>query len=298
MDGLELRDVAYRLFRLRRLFVFAVLVPLPSLLFADLLGRGLTYSGVGGMLFGLWILAVAAYIIRYPNGWMDLLAIAASLATVIFLSPFAALIGIGPILGTPLAALVAFVLWLYFNNQPARLDQIRLGTCSSTFRGRAPMPPEALREAVFLRPEAEIGLHVCGPADDQGIFEVRALGYHMLDTGFEPVPSEITFWARVIEAEDTRQVMQIFETALTHSSSAVLQTLTPKGRGTLYEVEEIHDHFTVLSALGFWLNDVAADHFTATLDHVQGLPPRALKLMPQDSLLTRTAQYFVKQRLA
>lgn len=296
MNELDVRTVTYRLWRLRRLIGVAILLPLPGILFASLIGLGLGFGGGGGALWLLWMLAVIALAIRFPNGWVDHFALGLPLLAITFLSPFARLFGMGPILGLFLAVLVMGIGWFILNSRlPLILSDLPMGTEKHAFRRRLSIPAQELRDALFLRPNAQCGLHACGPANSDGLFQVRAFGYRTLDSEFHVEESDIAFFAKVIESDETTQVTQYFLTEGGVSAGTCYEEITPSRRGCVYAKDEVHDHFSVFAAIGFWLNDVEADHLTATLDFLAKKPPRALKLMPQDSLLTWVAQRMMER---
>jgi hypothetical protein len=299
MKELDVRTVSYRLWRLRRLILVTVLLPLPGILIATLFGVGLRFGAGGGILLMLWFAAVCALSIRFPNGWIDHFALGLPFGIITLLSPVASLFGLGPVGGVAVALIVMFVGWLWINAQlPLLLDEIPMGTSKNAFHVRTKVPAEVLREALFLRPGAQCGLHACGAAGPDGVFEVRSFGYQMLDEDFRPKDGDISFQAKVLERDATTQITQFFLAGEDGgTSSTTYQEIKPKRKGCIYAKEEVHDHFSLLAAAGFWLNDVEADHFTATLDFIAKEPPRALKLMPQDSLLTWLAQRFM-QRMA
>ena len=291
MPDFNPRLVAYRLWRLRRLIIVSALLPLPGILFASLFGFGLGFGGGGGALWLLWILITFTLAIRFPNGWMDHFTLGLPLLLIIALSPIARIVGVGPIGGIPLGLLILGAGWLFASGAlPAMLDDIPLGTRKNAFSARIAIPASTFREAVFLRPNGTHGLHACGPANAAGIFEVRALGYRLPDCpGGDDLP-DITFYAKVVESDATSQVTQFFLDEGDGSAGTVYEEVTPNQRGCHYAKEEVHDHFSALAAIGFWLNDAEADHLTAILDHIQDKPVRALKLMPQDGLLTWVAE--------
>lgn len=294
MTDLDFRTVSYRLWRLRRLIGVSALLPLPGILFAQIFGVGLTFGGGGGIILLLWIATVLALAIRFPNGWVDHFALGLPLAAITFLSPIAWLVGIGPLGGIALGLLVMAVGWFLINSRlPLILSDLPMGTQKQTFRAKTAIPADKLQEALFMRPNAQCGLHACGPAGPDGLFEVRAFGYRMLDDTFTPEDSGISFKAKVVERDERMQITQFFLDDGKVTASTTYEEITPKRKGSVYAKEEVHDHFTAFAALGFWLNDVEADHFTALLDFLAEAPPRALKLMPQDSLLTWVAQRFL-----
>lgn len=294
MKSLTKRDVAYRLWRLRRLIVVTALLPLPGVLFAELVGFGLTFSGGGGFVLALWVVATLALAIWFPNGWTDNLNFALTLLAMTFLSPIAPIIGIDGTLGVLVGLAVLLAGWLFLSlNLPIWLDEQRLGQKTQTFRASVPVDPETLADTLFLRPNAQTGLYACGPANQEGLFEVRSIGIQGVNDVLENEPQEISFLARVVKRDRGGQITQFFTTEPPLTSSTTDETITAQKSGSLYVKEEIHDHFTWFAALGFWLTDFERDHFTATLDFIQGAPPRALKLQHQDALL-----FFLVQKIA
>jgi hypothetical protein len=299
MKDLDFRTVSYRLWRLRRLILVTALLPLPGVLLASLFGVGIGFGSGGGIVLTLWLAALTALAVRFPNGWLDHFALGLPLAIVTLLSPVASILGVGPVGGVAMSLLIMFVGWLGINSQlPMILNDIPMGTSKNAFHVRTKVPAKVLQEALFLRPGAQCGLHACGPADRDGVFEVRSFGYQLLDEGLRPTEGDIAFRAKVLESDGSTQITQFFVAGAGEgTSSTTYQEITPKRKGCIYAKEEVHDHFSVLSAAGFWLNDVEADHFTATVDFVTEQPPRALKLMPQDSLMTWLMQQLM-QRMA
>lgn len=290
MNPLSKRDVLYRLWRLRRLILVTVLLPLPGILLAGLFGFGLTLSGGGGAVLVLWTMATVALALWFPNGWTDNLTLALTLAGMTILSPIAPILGIDGVLGVIIGFLVLCAGWLALSmTLPEWLDGKSLGRIKQTFRRTVAADPEALRDALFLRPKARCGLYDCGPATKDGIFDVRLRGAGAnAATGGQ----EITCRARVLKRDKTAQVTQFFSAEDPAISSTTQESIKAKDAGALYQKKDVHDHFSLFAALGFWLTDYEMDHFTATLDFVQGTPPRALMLQPDDGLL-----FFLGQRV-
>lgn len=287
MPSPDIRTLAYRLWRLRRLIAVSALLPLPGLLFAELWGVGLTFGGGGGILWLFWIAASIALAVRFPNGWVDQLALGLAVLAIILVSPVARHLGVGPVGGLLLGPLLLATGWVWLNAVlPPMLDGVAMGTRTQRFVARVRMPAKDLRDTLFLRPGARCGLHACGPADADGIFEVRALGHPTLDDGLAPAEGETGFFARVVERDETTQTTRFMLDRKKGSTGTTLQQITPARTGALYVSEELHDDLSAFAVLGFWLNDVEADRFTATLDFARGLAPRALKHAPRDSLLT------------
>ena len=297
MRDLDLQSATYRIWRLKRLITVAVLLPFPGIFLATLIGLGLGFGNGGGAVWFLWILSVLALAVRFPNGWLAHFALGLPLAAITFLSPFAIILGVGPFIGSLLAIAILAAGFLWINmNLPMILEEKSLGNVQNTFETKARLPGETLRDAVFLRPDATSELHECGPANADGVFKIKALGYTFGDLMGEEGSGVIEFYGRVTESDEFTQTTQYFIDDKGTAASTILEEIIPLRHGCRYIKEEMHDHFSVYSALGFWLNDVEADHFTATLDHIKGRRPRAIKLAPYDTFLTWLTAQISKRR--
>jgi hypothetical protein len=275
------------------MIVITALLPLPGVLFANLVGFGLTFSGGGGAVLVLWIVATVALALWFPNGWTDNLSFALTLLAMTLVSPIAPILGIDGFLGVIVGLVVFLGGWLFLSlNLPIWLDDQPFGQKTQRFRATATVDPAALQEAMFLRPNAQCGLYACGSPNKKGLFEVSSIGIQGLDDTLANQPMEISFLARVIKREENAQITQFFTRDEPVTSSTTHETITPTKSGASYKKKEVHDHFTWYAALGFWLTDYERDHFTATLDFLREDPPRALKLQSQDSLLFYLAHRF------
>lgn len=289
MSELNFRNISYRLMRLRRLIGTAIALPLPGLLLASLFGFGLGFGTGGGIVWILWIAAVLILAIRFPNGWFDHLAFGLTLGFITLFSPFGVLLGLGPITGTLLILALIPAGWLAVNNiLPGILDSIPFPDQKATFSARADLIPGDLTGELFLKPNQRRGLYACGPADKNGIFEVEALGYQMPEYDCGTIESDTKFRAKILESDTRCQVTQCFVTDAEGNvtTSTVFEEVTPSRSGSIYVKQEVHEDFSVLAAAGLWLNDAEADHFVAALDTRKNAKPRALRLLPQETLLT------------
>ena len=76
------------------------------------------------------------------------------------------------------------------------------------------------------------------------------------------------------------------------SRSEIFERLEPIEGGTLYHLVEKHDHFNLLTAIGFWINDFGADHALAYLDAAEGHPSLAIFNQRQRSPLSVLSRLF------
>jgi len=318
MRNLTFRDVTYRLYRLRRLVIVAMLIPMPFIALAIWTG-----VSVGWWLAAVWIAFVLIHSVRFPNAWIDQLAMSIGLAILLILAPAFGFIGLGPIIGYPLAMIAWFVIWMSLIGQITRLDGVPFRREKFVLRRRSKLSPAEMRAAFFLRPNAQVGFHLCHEADENGVFMVEpqgisTIGFQLgddfatdqtddqsdsecaaLSQDFTP---DFNFFATILESDETHQETVVLTNATDDESEAnvtsMIETITPAKNGAIYEKREYYDKFTLLAGLGFWLQDYNADHFTATIDHVSGKPARALRSAPKDSLLTLLANWFISRRLS
>lgn len=303
MSELNFRNITYRLMRLRRLILFSAVLPLPGIFLASLFGFGLGFGTGGGFVWILWILTVLALAIRFPNAWFDHLGLGLTLGLITFFSPFGVALGLGPISGTLLILVLLPAGWLALNNLlPGTLDNIPFLDQTATFSTRADLIPGDLTDELFLKPDQRRGLFRCGPAGKDGIFEVESLGFTAPEYDCGAIESDTKFRAKIIESDTRCQVTKCYVTdADGHvTTSTVYEEVTPSRSGSIYVKQEEHEDFSVLAAAGLWLNDAEADHFTAALDTRRNAPVRALRLLPQETLLTwsgaRLSEWLAKSR--
>lgn len=311
MQPLDRRTAFYRLYRLRKLVAIATLIPLPALVLA--MSAGLP---VFIWMMPVWYLAVIAHVVRFPHAWVDLLALALTLALMLLIAPLGRLLGIGLLAGYPLAFAAGFVLWMYICNRIYAFESIAWLQQDTRLRRKSKLPVELLRDALFLRPDAQVGLCQCGPADENGVFEVVSTGAAGLpslcsidgiteDERGSEIDHDLQngvfrFWATVIRSEPTYQeTMFILEPDSEEACvETTIQTLTETASGTIYQKQESATGMGLVTGFGFWMNDVDADYFTATIDHVTGAPSKAVRAAPHDTLLLLLARRITRKRLA
>ncbi|WP_095589734.1 hypothetical protein [Actibacterium ureilyticum] len=311
MQPLDLRVAIYRLYRLRKQVAVAALLPLPAFVLA--LFAGLP---VHIWMVPVWYLLVLAHVVRFPQAWVDLLAMALALALVLFMAPLGVLAGIGAPLGYGLAAVTGFGLWLYLCNRIHALEKFAWPQQELRLHRKTRLPAATLRDALFLRPNAQVGLNRCGPANEHGVFQIVSTGAagmpslntidglsedaRGMDIDADLQNGLFRFWATVIRSEpDYQETMYITEPDGEEASvETTIQTLTETASGTIYQKQETATGMGLVSGFGFWLNDVDRDHFTATIDHVTGARSRAVRAAPHDTPLILLAQRLTRKRLA
>ena len=307
MSDLGIRDIAYRLFRLRRLIGVAAVLPLPALGLALL-----SQVPVGGWMALVWLGFVLLHALRFPNAWLELIALALTLAILFVAAPIGGRFGIHWLLGYPLALALGAVLWLVLSSALHGFERLPWPFEVAPLRKHLRISPEAARAALFLRPNAQIGTYRCGPADKDGNFEVTvgppepAPGFRLSDLefgGFDLPAAEpdagFSFLAKLVHDDAlSQEVLAVHKPGSdAQEVQTLIQTLEPAKGGTAYEKVETGEVMGGLSGLGFWLTDADADELSATLDQAAGRRSRALRDATQEPLQGRIGQW-LRQRLA
>lgn len=328
MRDITLTDIAYRLFRLRRLIVILAFLPMPAIAFAGALG---VTTGLGH--WALWLVALLACAVRFPHAWVDMTGFALAFSAVLLAAPLGALIGLGFVFGHMLGALGLFFGGMMLTNRLFLLEARPFPMKTLRYRARLRLPAGDLRAATFLRPDAKVGFYRCGPADDEGVFEVvpedltppdpfarRLNDYTDVievklddpgaeaearpatqpdhDAAAEDHPFEMRFAACVMREEDWEQEL-LFMVSDDEAAEpvALRQAIRPKKRGALYEKSETNEALGWITGAGFWLNDVQGDYLTAAIDTQTGSVPKAIRTAPQGSPLSALASWLILRKM-
>lgn len=307
---------SYRLFRLRRLILVALLAPLAV--------WALILALKGPAAFALLpfaVLPVLLHVLRYPNAWMETLAVSGTMAILLALTatigPEVGLIGLavrilgllilGAILLLALTGLITGLIGL----GPARGSTTRASRRSS-------LPADVLFSAITLYPGRQDEKTTCGPADAEGMFEVLlhydfddplcGIAEEMVEdeplvavegelgeeeaTAAVPFDGTVRLWAVVVHQSDGEHHVVSVDPE-TRETSATITRVVPNRNGTLVTLEERGVPMPPGYRLGFWLQDFIADHLTDEVDRAEGRPPRANRSAPQGMLVSDLAAGFV-----
>ncbi|KIT15822.1 hypothetical protein [Jannaschia aquimarina] len=289
---MALRVLLYRLYRLRRLVLSAITLPL--LLAIVIAGFA------GGWTYGLLPLALlpAAHALRYPHEWSETLMVSAVLMAVIyplgivgtFLGPF----GLIVLFCVALAGGVALFAWLtqivpeWLNEGPAEAVTLEART-------RSRLSVATLRERVLLRPGRRDARITCGAADAGGKFSVTCTFPPMRRGGFELQAAALRFRARREEdAGGWDEVRTVSDDG--KDVSALRLRFRKTVLGTLIEAEEVTEPVTRGHAIGLWLVDGLADLLTDELDRAAGRPVRSIRFTVPDSLVSEIQRFVHRPR--
>ncbi len=313
-----MRILAYRLYRLRRLIVAAMILPLLVVGLIALL------KGPAAMAFlPFAVLLPLAHVLRYPTSWMETFAVSFTLSILLGLAGT-----IGPDVGT--AGLISrmvglgvlgFILFMFFVTVTPNL----LGVGASkpmTVRARriSTLDPATLKEKIALYPGRKDDKVICGPAGDDGVFEItykhRMEGFadfafdsnevsdeELRDMGFtrtqfeemtaeDPSAFNVTFNAVVVASTpETHDIIAI--EPLGTDTTATRYTFTPRKSGSTITMEERTPPMAGGMRFGFWLQDYIADFLTDEVDRAEGREQRANRFTDHGQLIVDIAKLFV-----
>ncbi|MDU8942327.1 hypothetical protein [Ovoidimarina sediminis] len=292
---------AYRLYRLRRQIALTGVLPLLGAVPAALLSGPGSFFADPIWIFGttgVWTLLMAALAIRFPGGWIEALGFSIAAAVAAFSAPLLAFL-IGGLydrdailaIGVILLFLPLALLFLGMGSVLAVVG-VLAGRPAGERRARlslyVPLPLDQARDGLFVLPETSGGNRRTGPVDGRGFFPVY-FSFDTVDgcTG-TPVTEEHRIEAKILEMTETEQTILYAATQEDGSTttSVEVQRVMPKGGGTFWTSEEVHDHFDWCALVGWWLTDAGGDAMTDRFDELMRQPARALKRMRQDSPLT------------
>lgn len=291
-----LRHAAYRIYRLRRLISVSMLTVVAGAILS------LTISPADGLfsdpeklflLMLVWVGIVSSSVVAFPAGWIDTLTASIAFALLLLATPYLQLAivgapvvhsGISEQMAVLLMSLAWFMVWLLVMAVFIWAGQtLPMGKRRHHTRVFSDLPPDQVRHALCPLPDTRVAGRVCGPEAPDGFFSVQ---YETTGGGlhsFEITKHANSYKYRVLhEDRMTRQSEALLDVDGNKSRSEIFERLEPKDGGTLYHLVELHDHFNLLTAIGFWINDFGADHALAYLDAASGRSSLAIfKQAPQ-----------------
>ena len=301
-----LHHAAYRIFRLRRLISVSVLVVAAGAvlslaisptnnLFRDPLNLFLLTLVWGGI--------VSTSAVAFPGGWIDTLTASVAFALLLLATPYLQLAVIGaPVveggisdhMAILLMSLAWFMVWLLVMAIFIWAGQnLPMGKRRHHTRVFCPASPDRVRRALCPLPDTTVAGRVCGPEGPDGFFPVRYDATAPSGESFAIARQSHSYRYRILHEDRlTRQSEATVRLEGRNSRSEVFERLEPVEGGTLYHLVEMHDHFNLLTAIGFWINDFGADHALAYLDAAEGHPSLAIFSQRQRSPLAALTRLF------
>ena len=307
----SLPDIAYRLWRLKRLIAVATVLPLVFFAAMAFIGLGTIGTGPWGLAApaAAVVLIVAAHAVIFPNSNQETLAISLTLAILALVAPLIS----GSLFGWFLFAI--FALWMIWSGQQRILFwQSSTSTHSPTFtaRVRTTTPLEKARYWFPLRPGLKRGHFRCGEAGPDGSFPV------WYDTGSadwlsafgldEGMPREMTeeleqdmppsFYARIAkDAPDYQKTLLLQGESMDDDAvmSVVEHWFKPRGEGCVVTESDSATSFPRGQSLGIWLADFAVDGLILNRDLLEGRETKAIRGTHHMSLLGLLSGWILKK---
>lgn len=258
-------------------------------------------------LLWVWGLVLVLNAVAFPAGWIDALFASLALAFLLPASPFfldyLGTAGKGAqVMSTRMAIFLASALWYTLFSILALGfcrggPMIRMGRMTVKGHLDSPLCPADLRRALSPAPDTANAVRQCGPIDWTGRFTVSFTATEPDPDGFRLRQSTHCYKARILaETETYKRTEYVLEKDGKSTSSRVEEWFEPEGAGTRYRMQEVHDHFDLPAALGYWLRDFGSDHTRALLDAAGGCRSPAIFTKPQRTAMTSLARLFSWRR--
>lgn len=304
-------DIIYRTFRLRRLFA--------TCMGFCLLGLGLSIA-IGGsdsffaspimfiVALAVWAAVILLHNVIFPIGWLE--ALAMSIALVPFLAATSFIeflmtlakennIGLAVIF---LVCVIGFgwfflMLGLVFISGTG-FWQVQLGNKRQHGSFSTRVPVQNVADLLFLRPDMDTALHKSGPQDETGFFMVSFMLVVPDLTDLVPREIAMEYKAKIIEQDGLSQKTQtvVIPDGGTFSNSVIEERCFENDGITIYEYNEVHDHFNRLNSIGFWIQDMSADYIRASLDTCEGRRSPAIRFLPRITIMSELARIIIAQK--
>jgi hypothetical protein len=300
MQDLLLQPVIYRLWRLRRLFLFSLALPAAALLALYLLTQGEAVLLGGPPLLALvifGILLLAGVMLRYPAAAGEVIICSLTLSCLILLSVFAERLAAreaGPLDGSNILGLLLIILFAaacVFVGTAALVTLLsKLGPRPRlrwAVTHRTDLPAETAYGMLKPTPNTSEQWRRFGPADENGRFGAWITRADLLPKTVDAASDQGDRPHYVVEVNELSPLSCSIISALPDGrTEANILTVHPEGSGSRVEVKAVHNVFTWWEAFVIvYLADLMTDYTIATLDAARGRTPvRAIQLLPFDSL--------------
>ena len=293
----------YRLWRLRRLILLSILLPLASLLAlaADGHSGPLRSAGVALWLTGLWAVLTLAYTQRYPRAALSLLAFALAMAALIMLIPVGDWLlarAKGETDARHVLGLMAlgFAGWLSLGigYESVLVRAVKNGKLRS-FRirttWRSTLPPDEILPLMMPQPGLTTPLRRFGPLESDGRFAVweTALGETTAPSSGpssgpwgKPETRAADYWVISVSQTDNTSFTALYATPKGGTEALVL-TARPDGSGSILHQNSQSNVITLVGRVLHYLMDMNTDMAVAETDLIEGRGQlRANCLQPLD----------------
>ncbi len=295
----------YRLWRLRRLILLSILLPVASVLALAATGYTgpLWSAGVALWLTALWAALTLAHTHRYPRAPLNALAFAVATAGLILLIPLGDWL-LAQVQGTPDArhtlGLIALglVAWVTMGcSLGVALDWMLKTGKPRSFRvqttWKSALPPAQILPLLMPQPGINTPLRRYGPVEQDGRFAVweTVLGEtagpttgHSSGPWGKPETRAPDYWVIVVAQTNTTSFTALYATPK-GSTEALVLTARPNGTGSTLHQDSQSDVMTRTGRALHYLMDINTDMTIAETDLIEGRAAvRANCLQPLDYL--------------
>jgi hypothetical protein len=307
---MQWRDVTYRLYRLRRLVAACIVVMIIGA------AIGIWIAGGKGALAGpLPIIATLAVFgslhvamaLRWPNSPVGPLAYSIGVAVLLTaVIPLAAFVDANPKAFAPaVGTSIVFGPFVWFLGAPLigglllwLTDFVPLRNQVTREAWQIDMAAEAAFDYFSLRPDRDTLLARNGPVGWDGFWDE-----HPTQLAPDPISSRLLARPQVVRIKElessplSQSLLVLIQAPAPSGSVGALRSViihlsaTPSDKGAAITKITSIDRGTLGGLLMSWLGDTQGDVLTAHRDHLGGIAPRALCLLPIDSLGATVHRY-------
>lgn len=290
-------QMIYRIIRLRRLIVLAVLVPVLVMLGLSALNPAVL-SPQSATIASLAVAAlVVGHVVIFPNVTLETISLSLSVTLLVVAMPvIKAVAQWAPAehVSAALVILVAFA--VAATGVLIAILQILLGALvyagpAVRLRLRTQLDvacsPAVARRQCALQPQTRRGRVLAGEADENGFFDVAVASPHTSDPENPDQPLIVKVDAKVLASTPERHDVMIVMRNGTVTVTSLIFTAT--AQGCRIAVSDLPGDFTLGMHAMFWLTDQQADNLTEMSDVISGHEARANGLAHGVSLLSVAA---------
>lgn len=293
------RMLIYRLYRLRRLYLAAMVLPVLTVVLISLFKGPIAF-----VFLPFAILLPVLHALRYPTAGTETLAVSATLTLLVgvagTIGPDLGIVGLAfRVLGLGVLGLIGFL--AFSTLIPFALDVGPAKPLFAKARRHSSLTPDAVRKAITLYPGRIDDRVECGAADENGVFPItlkhKAPSLDFLeDPESEDVEEafHIELFGVVLSSSDESHEVVCMQDE-SEDTTTTKYTFTPTKKGTTVEIAEYGVPMSAGYAFCFWLQDYIADYLTDEVDRAEGRPPRANRFQSQDQLVFDIARLFVRK---
>ena len=287
-------QMIYRINRLRRLVLVAVLIPVSVLLLGSFFDPTFLSPDRATIASLAVALLISGHVVMFPNASLETISLSISVTVMVLAAPWIKVVSLmapaehataALVLLTALTVMAAGGLMLMLQLVLGALMMagpvIKLRLCNAV---DVPCSADVARRQFALQPNARRGRILTGAADDNGFFDVAILAPQVIDQQNPEQPFVVRICAKIVEQdEDQQQTMLVLPNG---DVTVTAERFIPTADGCRVEITEMPGDFTLGMYAMFWLTDQQMDNLTESADIIAGAEPRANGVIHGVSLLS------------